>query len=157
MSHTTHAFSGCRWARIHSTCSGLSCQGAPLRLACSGQSTQLAWLAGTGISNKHTPAIPGQQALSVRSSTASEALDPGERRLFLLADQPGKPTDQEKSKYERYTPSITMVYPCDILADKRRDISLQRLQCLQTYQRVMMSMWIEYDKPSKDVVQLYKT
>ena len=48
------------------------------------------------------------------ANTASEALDPGERRLYLLADQPGKPTYQEKSKYERYTQSITMVYPWDI-------------------------------------------
>ena len=123
---------------IHSTSSGLSCQGTPVRLACSCQSTQLAWLAGTGAqggaTNTHTPAIHCQQALSVRSSlarlrtlsTASEALDPGKRRLFLLADQPGKPTDQEKSKYERYTQSITMVYPWDILTDKLRDIFLQR-------------------------------
>ena len=78
----------------------------PSCLACSRQSTQLAWLAGTGAQgvayDTHTPAIHGQQALSVRSSlavtgttadTASEAPDPGELRLFLLADQPGKPTD----------------------------------------------------------------
>ena len=56
------------------------------------------------------------------ADTASEALGPGERRLFLLVDQPGKLTDQEKSKYERYMQNITMVYPWDILTDKRRDI-----------------------------------
>ena len=65
-----------------------------VRLACSRQSTNLAWLAGTGAqvgaSDTYTPAIHGQQALSVRS-------------------------DQEKSKYERYTKSITMVYPWDLL------------------------------------------
>ena len=33
-----------------------------------------------------------------------------------------KAADQEKSKYERYTQSITMVYPWDLLTDKRRDI-----------------------------------
>ena len=60
------------------------------------------------------------------ADTASEALDPGKQRLFLLADQPGKPTNQEKSKYERYAQSITMVYSWDILANKRRDIFLQR-------------------------------
>ena len=55
-----------------------------------GPSRQLAWLKGTGAqggaSETHAPAIHGQQALRVRS-------------------------DQEKSKYERYTQSITMKYP----------------------------------------------
>ena len=95
-----HAFSGCRCTRIHFTSSGLSCRRTPVRLACSRQNTQLAWLAGTGAQDgascMHTPAIHCQQELSVRSSavapptlsTASEALDPGEQRLFLLADQP---------------------------------------------------------------------
>ena len=50
----------------------LSCQGTPVHLACSRQSNQLAWLADTGAQNgaydTHTPAILGQQALSVRSS-----------------------------------------------------------------------------------------
>ena len=44
----------------------------------------------------------------VTTDTASVALDPGEWRMFLLADHPGKQTDQEKSKYERYTQSMVM-------------------------------------------------
>ena len=108
--HTPLAFSGCRSARIHSTSSGLSCQGSPVRLACSCKSTQLAWLADTGgqggASDTHTPGFShtlsaGAERLirsGATADTASEALDPGERRLFLLADEPGKPTDQHSGE-----------------------------------------------------------
>ena len=80
------------------------CQGTPVRLACSRQSTQLAWLAGTGAAVEHRVVLPmcilqpytvsagaDRWILSLaRPPTlmASEALDPVERRLFLLADQP---------------------------------------------------------------------
>ena len=72
----------------------------------------------------HTRSAAAESSIlsGATADTASELLDPGERRLFLLADQPGKPTDQEKSKYERYPQSITMVYQWDILTDKRRDV-----------------------------------
>ena len=41
---------------------------------------------------------------------------------------------QEKSIYKRYTQSITMVYPWDILTDKRRDIfSLQYITSYEGY------------------------
>ena len=87
------------------------------------------------------PAIHGQQALSRRlilsgatADTASEALHPGKWRLFRLANQPGKPTYQEKSKYERYWQSITMVYSWDILTDKRRDSDVFSRQYITLYE-----------------------
>ena len=59
--------------------------------------------------SSHTRSAGAERSIlsGATADTASEALDPGERRLFLLADQPGKPTNQEKSKYETYTQRIT--------------------------------------------------
>ena len=118
-----HTFSGCRWARIHSTSLGLSCQGTPVRLACSRQFTQLAWLAGTGAqggaSNVHTPAIHSVSRpwafdpLSCATADTLNGFRSSRSRRTAPVPPCRKPTDQEKSKYERYMQRITMVYPWD--------------------------------------------